>query len=151
MLGNIIDYYLELEKQRLIILVGTSGLTSLVGMEFVYVTGDTGSAAIHATKQSKWIDIVVLYPKGTHEYLLDFSSPQGRTSDIQALQMTTHPEPNVTVIGVDGNSDELDRPIKAVFDDKSFTAQHRITSINSINLVRCLAMLRFETVVRAHL
>jgi threonine synthase len=50
--------------------------------------------------------------------------------------MTTHAEPNVTVIGIDGNSDELDRPIKAVFDDKTFATQHRVTSINSINLVR---------------
>lgn len=32
--------------------------------------------------------------------------------------MIIHPDKNVTVMGVDGNSDELDRPIKAVFDDQ---------------------------------
>lgn len=38
----------------------------------------------------------------------------GRISNIQELQMVTHPEPNVHVYACDGTSDDLDVPIKAV-------------------------------------
>lgn len=47
-------------------------------------SGDTGSSAIEAVRGQKWIDIVVLLPKG-------------RCSQIQELQMTTVIEDNVHV------------------------------------------------------
>lgn len=47
-------------------------------------SGDTGSAAIEAVRGMKWVDIVVLLPRG-------------RCSNIQEKQMTTVLEDNVHV------------------------------------------------------
>lgn len=55
-----------------------------VKIPFIGTSGDTGSAAIEAVKGQKWIDIVVLLPRG-------------RCSQIQELQMTTVMEDNVHV------------------------------------------------------
>jgi hypothetical protein len=71
------------------------------------------------------VDIVVLYP-------------HGRTSKIQELQMSTVDAPNVHVVGVDGTSDDLDVPIRNVFNDAPFCAEHSIMSANSINVARIL-------------
>lgn len=97
----------EKRKQYKTIVVGTSG--------------DTGSAAIHAVRNCPSVDIVVLYP-------------HGRVSKVQELQMVT--EPKAHVFAVDGTSDDLDVPIKAVLSDSAFAAQHHLCSINSINLAR---------------
>nr|AAX88906.1 unknown [Homo sapiens]BAA91904.1 unnamed protein product [Homo sapiens] len=53
------------------------------------------------------MDIIVLLPKG-------------HCTKIQELQMTTVLKQNVHVFGVEGNSDELDEPIKTVFADVAF-------------------------------
>ena len=62
------EYFLSKRQKHLTILVGTSG--------------DTGSAAITAVTGLKWVDIVVLLPKG-------------RCTDIQEKQMTTVISENV--------------------------------------------------------
>ena len=40
---------------------------------------------------------------------------------------------NVHVVGVDGSSDDLDRPLEAVFGDAAFKDRHRLGSVNSVN------------------
>lgn len=87
----------------------------------VGTSGDTGSAAIYAIRDCPNIDIVVLYP-------------EGRVSRVQELQMVT--EQKAHVFAVEGTSDDLDVPIKNVLADASFTAEHSLCSINSINLAR---------------
>lgn len=87
----------------------------------VGTSGDTGSAAIHAVRDCPALDIVVLYPKG-------------RVSRIQELQMVT--EKKAHVFAVEGTSDDLDVPIKAVLNDHAFAAANGLCSINSINLAR---------------
>uniref|UniRef100_A0A7N4V5D9 Threonine synthase like 2 n=1 Tax=Sarcophilus harrisii TaxID=9305 RepID=A0A7N4V5D9_SARHA len=67
--------------------------------------------------------------------------PLGRCSKIQELQMTTVIEENVHVFGVDGNSDELDEPIKDVFADVAFAKKHNLMSLNSINWSRVLVQM----------
>ncbi|XP_078310780.1 threonine synthase-like 2 isoform X3 [Crassostrea virginica] len=109
--GQFLPYFLSKRKKHINILVGTSG--------------DTGSAAIEAVKGQKWIDIVVLLPRG-------------RCSQIQELQMTTVMEDNVHVYRVDGSSDDLDIPIKLCFQDHAFTKRHNLSSINSINWARIM-------------
>lgn len=52
------------------------------------------------------------------------------------LQMTTVLDENIHNFGVDGSSDDLDVPIKAVFADLEYTAKHALCSINSINWAR---------------
>ena len=52
--------------------------------------------------------------------------------------MSTVVAPNVVVVGVEGTSDDLDIPIRNVFQDTAFSAAHKIMSANSINVARIL-------------
>ena len=52
--------------------------------------------------------------------------------------MTTVLDDNVHCFAVDGNSDELDVPIKAVFACPQYVKENRLCSINSINWARIL-------------
>ncbi|XP_051830371.1 threonine synthase-like 2 [Antechinus flavipes] len=112
--GQFLQYFLEKRQKHVTIVVGTSG--------------DTGSSAIESVRGAKNMDIIVLLP-------------QGRCSKIQELQMTTVIEENVHVFGVDGNSDELDEPIKDVFADVAFAKKHNLMSLNSINWSRVLVQM----------
>jgi len=64
--------------------------------------------------------------------------PGGHCSKIQERQMTTVQEENVHVFRVDGNSDDLDVPIKNTFMDIPFKQRHNLSSINSINWARVM-------------
>ncbi|ELK25692.1 Threonine synthase-like 2 [Myotis davidii] len=90
----------------------------------VGTSGDTGSAAIESVRGAKNVSIIVLLP-------------QGHCTKIQELQMTTVLEENV----LEGNSDELDEPIKAVFADVAFVKKHNLMSLNSINWSRVLVQM----------
>ena len=48
---------------------------------------------------------------------------------------------NVHCYAVDGTSDDLDVPIKAVFSDPEYVAKHNLCSINSINWARILVQI----------
>lgn len=51
----------------------------------------------------------------------------------------SHPPPSP--LTVEGNSDELDEPIKAVFADVTFVKKHNLMSLNSINWSRVLVQM----------
>ncbi|XP_048208481.1 threonine synthase-like 2 [Perognathus longimembris pacificus] len=112
--AQFLQYFLEKREKHVTVVVGTSG--------------DTGSAAIESVQGAKNVDIIVLLPKG-------------RCSRIQELQMTSVVEDNVHVFGVEGSSDELDEPIKAVFADVAFVRKHNLMSLNSINWSRVLVQM----------
>ncbi|XP_074053279.1 threonine synthase-like 2 isoform X3 [Macrotis lagotis] len=112
--GQFLQYFLEKKQKHVTIVVGTSG--------------DTGSSAIESVRGAKNMDIIVLLPLG-------------HCSKIQELQMTTVIEENVHVFGVEGNSDELDEPIKDVFADMAFAKKHNLMSLNSINWSRVLVQM----------
>ncbi|XP_037663028.1 threonine synthase-like 2 isoform X2 [Choloepus didactylus] len=112
--AQFLQYFLEKREKHVTVVVGTSG--------------DTGSAAIESVQGAKNVDIIVLLPKG-------------HCSKIQELQMTTVLNDNVHVFGVEGNSDELDEPIKAVFADVAFVQKHSLMSLNSINWSRVLVQI----------
>lgn len=112
--AQFLQYFLEKRDKHVTVIVGTSG--------------DTGSAAIESVQGAKNVDIIVLLPKG-------------HCSKIQELQMTTVLKENVHVFGVEGTSDELDEPIKAVFADAAFARQHNLLSLNSINWARVLVQM----------
>jgi len=120
-LCKLLQYYLDYNKEApdvLNLLVGTSG--------------DTGSSAIEAVKELPNVTITVLYPKGRGITLL------------QELQMTSVGEISnngVKVIGIDGTSDDLDRPMEAIFNDVEFKKQHSIGSVNSVNICRVLVQI----------
>ncbi|XP_058523632.1 threonine synthase-like 2 isoform X2 [Ochotona princeps] len=112
--AQFLQYFLEKRQKHVTVVVGTSG--------------DTGSAAIESVQGAKNVDIIVLLPKG-------------HCSRIQELQMTTVLKDNVHVFAVEGNSDELDEPIKAVFADVPFAKEHNLMSLNSINWSRILVQM----------
>ena len=47
---------------------------------------------------------------------------------------------------VDGSSDDLDEPIKELFQDREFVKEHNLCSINSINWARILVQVRMEMI-----
>nr|XP_020745144.1 threonine synthase-like 2 isoform X1 [Odocoileus virginianus texanus] len=112
--AQFLQYFLQKRKRHITVVVGTSG--------------DTGSAAIESVQGAKNVDIIVLLPKG-------------HCTKIQELQMTTVLRENVHVFGVEGNSDELDEPIKTVFADVAFVKKHNLMSLNSINWSRVLVQI----------
>uniref|UniRef100_A0A8D0DU05 Threonine synthase-like 2 n=1 Tax=Salvator merianae TaxID=96440 RepID=A0A8D0DU05_SALMN len=112
--GQFLQYFLKKKKQHVTILVGTSG--------------DTGSSAIESVRGQHNMDIFVLLPHGL-------------CSQVQELQMTTVIEDNVHVFLTEGNSDEIDEPIKELFADKDFSKKHNLMSLNSINWSRILVQI----------
>ncbi len=89
-------------------------------------SGDTGSAAIEAFRGLAAVDVVILYP-------------QGRVSEVQRRQMTTPVERNVHALAVDGDFDDCQALVKAMFNDLAFRDAVGLAAINSINWARVLA------------
>ena len=89
-------------------------------------SGDTGSAAIEAFRHSKRVNIFILHP---HE----------RVSPIQRRQMTTVDAPNVHNIAIEGDFDDCQALVKAMFNDAPFRERMNLAGVNSINWARILA------------
>lgn len=111
-LGQVFDFILRARGQKVTIVGATSG--------------DTGSAAIEAFKNSPYANIVILHPKG-------------RVSDVQRRQMTTVDAPNVRNIAIEGSFDDCQDMVKAMFGDLAFRDAMQLSAINSINWARILA------------
>jgi threonine synthase len=112
LLGNLFEY--ELNK--------SNGFMNIIGA----TSGDTGSAAIYGVRGRKGINIFILHP-------------HGRTSPIQALQMTTVTDANVFNLAVHGTFDDAQAIVKELFNDLEFKDQYQLGAINSINWARVLA------------
>ncbi len=112
LVGRMFDHVLEQRRERITIVGATSG--------------DTGSAAIDGVKDCEHIDIVILYPVG-------------RTSEVQRRQMTTVDSPNVHTIAIEGNFDDCQDLVKAMFGDHAFRDELRLAAVNSINWARVMA------------
>lgn len=85
-------------------------------------SGDTGSAVAHGFYGVEGIKVVILYPAG-------------KVSPLQEAQMTTLGR-NISAIKVDGSFDDCQRLVKAMFNDTDLRSRKRITSANSINILR---------------
>jgi threonine synthase len=112
LLGNFYEYYLNNQNEKINIVVATSG--------------DTGAAAIDAIKGKDNIKIFVLHPNN-------------RISEIQRRLMTTGKEKNVFNIAIEGNFDDCQNLVKAMFADKSFSSEIKMSGVNSINWARIIA------------
>nr|WP_295662466.1 threonine synthase [Polymorphobacter sp.] len=88
-------------------------------------SGDTGSAAIHALAGRAHLDVFMLHPLG-------------RVTDVQRRQMTTVQSPNVFNIAVEGNFDDAQALVKAMFNDPAFAGKYRLAAVNSINWARLM-------------
>ena len=111
-IGNLYDHYLKDKKQKINIVVATSG--------------DTGSAAIDAIKGKDKINIFVLHPNN-------------KISSVQRKLMTTVKENNVFNLAIDGNFDDCQNLVKSMFGDRKFSNSINISGVNSINWVRIIA------------
>ena len=85
-------------------------------------SGDTGSAVAHGFYGVDNVRVVVLFP-------------DGKVSPLQEAQMTTLGG-NIFPLKVDGNFDDCQRLVKSMFQDAELRSKVRITSANSINLLR---------------
>ena len=85
-------------------------------------SGDTGSAVAHGFYGVDNVRVVVLFP-------------DGKVSPLQEAQMTTLGG-NIFPLKVAGNFDDCQRLVKSMFQDKELRSKVRITSANSINLLR---------------
>ncbi|MDI6709947.1 MAG: threonine synthase [Bacillota bacterium] len=109
------------EKAEIVILVATSG--------------DTGKAALEGFRDVPGTRIIVFYPA------------QG-VSEVQKLQMVTQEGANVGVVAVDGNFDDAQSGVKAIFTDpgvRSLLAAHglKFSSANSINWGRLVPQIAY--------
>ncbi len=89
-------------------------------------SGDTGSAAIEAFRGLDNVDVFILFP-------------HGRVSEVQRRQMTTPAEANVHALAVDGDFDDCQGALKAMFNDFAFRDEVRLAGVNTINWARVLA------------
>lgn len=115
-LGNLFEYILAERNQKLNIIGATSG--------------DTGSAAIHGVRGKKGISIFILHP-------------YGKTSAVQALQMTTVTDANVHNIAIHGTFDDCQNMVKEFFSDLDFKEKYSLGAVNSINWARVLAQVAY--------
>ena len=93
------------------------------GLVIVATSGDTGSAAIQAVKNSKNIDIVVLHP-------------HNKVSEYQRRQMTEVIQDNVLNIAIEGSYDDCQNIVKTLLQKNSFN--RKVVSLNSINWLRVM-------------
>jgi len=89
-------------------------------------SGDTGSAAIHAMRGRPGIRVLIMFP-------------DGRTSPLQELQMTTVLDDNIFNLAVDGSFDDCQQLLKSVFNDLPFKQAFSLGAVNSVNWARVLA------------
>lgn len=113
-LVNLVDFFLARKKERLSVVVAT--------------TGDTGPATASYVAGKSTLDAWVLYPKGL-------------ITEEQERQMTTLHHSNVHPVGVyncpDGG-DDLDAAISKLYANHSFKNQVKLSSVNSINWGRVM-------------
>ncbi|WP_026607323.1 threonine synthase [Methylocapsa acidiphila] len=112
LLARLIDHALKARGQRATIVGATSG--------------DTGAAAIEAFRGLDQVDVFILYP-------------HGRVSDVQRRQMTTVAADNVHAIALEGNFDDAQARVKAMFNHRAFRDEFGLCGVNSINWARIVA------------
>ena len=114
LLGRLMDHILNRQNKRATIIGATSG--------------DTGGAAIEAFAGRERCDIFILFPKG-------------HVSPVQQRQMTTNKNANVHALAIEGNFDDCQALVKAMFNDHAFRDKTALSGVNSINWARIMAQI----------
>src|SRR5437764_294698 len=112
LISRLMDHVLAKRAQRTTIVVATSG--------------DTGGAAVDAFAGLDNVDLVVLFP-------------HGRISEVQRRMMTTAAAANVHALAIEGNFDDCQALVKALFNHHSFRDAVSLSGVNSINWARIVA------------
>ena len=123
------DVALQLLPPMLTASMQKTGVKDTVAI-LVATSGDTGKAALEGYKDVPGARILVFYPKDG-------------VSEAQKLQMITQEGANVAVAAVEGNFDDAQTGVKAIFADADANARlggHglRLSSANSINWGRLM-------------
>lgn len=111
LLARMMDYVLAQRGERATIVGATSG--------------DTGGAAIEAFGGRDNTGIFILFP-------------HGRVSPVQQRQMTSSGFANVHALAVEGNFDDCQNLVKAMFNDLEFRDALSLSGVNSINWARIM-------------
>jgi len=114
LLAELFDLSLKKRNEKITIIGATSG--------------DTGSAAIEAFKNSQNVNVFIFFPKG-------------RVSEVQRKQMTTTDGSNIFPIEIDGTFDDCQNIVKDLFKDNIFNTEVKLGAINSINWGRIAAQI----------
>ncbi len=112
LISRLMDHVLARRAQRSTIVVATSG--------------DTGGAAVDAFAGLDNVDLIVLFPNG-------------RISDVQRRMMTTSGAANVHALAIEGNFDDCQAIVKALFNHHGFRDAVSLSGVNSINWARIVA------------
>ena len=112
LISRLMDHVLAKRGQRTTIVVATSG--------------DTGGAAVEAFAGLENVDLIVLFP-------------HGRISEVQRRMMTTTGAANVHALAVEGNFDDCQALVKAMFNNHRFRDATSLSGVNSINWARIVA------------
>ena len=114
LIARLMDYVLAQRGERCTIVGATSG--------------DTGGAATEAFRGRERIDLIFTFPKG-------------RVSPVQQRMMTAIADPNINVVAIDGNFDDCQAIVKALFNDHAFRDRVKLSAVNSINWARIVAQI----------
>lgn len=127
-------------------LLTTSAKKNNVKNEIVILTatsGDTGKAAMAGFADVEGTRIIVFYPNGG-------------VSPIQEKQMVTQKGDNTYVVAINGNFDQAQSSVKAIFGDKELAAEmdragYQFSSANSINIGRLIPQVAYYVYAYAKL
>ncbi len=114
LIGRLMDHVLAERDLRATIVGATSG--------------DTGGAAIEAFAGRDRTDMFILFPTG-------------RVSPVQQRQMTSSSASNVHALSIDGNFDDCQNHVKAMFNHVDFRNKVSLSGVNSINWARIMAQI----------
>ncbi|MES2849096.1 MAG: threonine synthase [Bacteroidota bacterium] len=109
-MSRCLGYFVKDEKQKVTVLVATSG--------------DTGGAVANGFYDVEGVEVVILYPSG-------------KVSSVQEKQLTTLGK-NIHALEVNGTFDDCQQMVKQAFTDDELNKQVFLTSANSINVARWL-------------
>lgn len=123
-IAQLYDFVLKARGERMTIVCATSG--------------DTGGAAAAAFAGASQVDLFILHP-------------YERVSPVQRLFMTTTGAKNVHNLAVDGDFDDCQTIVKAMFADRDFVKEVRLSGVNSINWARISAQSVYYATAQAAL
>jgi threonine synthase len=110
-LSRCLGYFAKQQKEKIIILVATSG--------------DTGGAVADGFYNVPGTEVVILYPSG-------------KVSEVQEKQLTGLGG-NIHALEIEGDFDDCQRLVKMAFADEELQKLGMLTSANSINISRWLS------------
>ena len=123
-IAQLYDHALTQRNQRMTVVCATSG--------------DTGGAAAAAFANASNVDLCILHPNE-------------RVSPVQRLFMTTTGAANVRNLAIDGDFDDCQSLVKAMFADRAFADDVGLSGVNSINWARIAAQSVYYATAQATL